>query len=227
MGRPRKNSTQPGAIDRMCEAFWTLLEDHQLNEITIGMISEAACCNRGTFYYHFADLDEMIDYAIKREFFVNNMPQRLFMVAINGDEEALVESINNPSSQRMCLIMEHGGRTIAEGQIRSSLIMLWEAILCCGDSGLANDTRMILEYSSYGMMGLIRYIHQQQDKNEPDLLPSMKLIQDTSDFILSHVSAAQNITKDELLERANIVFHWIQAEAEKTNHASSNIAVVK
>lgn len=227
MGRPRKNSAQPGAIDRMCEAFWMLLEDHQLNEITIGMISEAANCNRGTFYYHFADLSELIDYAIKREFFANSMPQRLFKIAVNGDEKALLDSINNPSSQRMCLIMEHGGRSVAEEHIRSSLIMFWEAILCCGDSRLSNDTRMIIEYSSHGMMGLIRYIHQQQDGNTTDNLPSMELIRDTSDFILSHIGRAQHITKDELLERANVVFRWLDAEAGEENHAFSNISVVK
>ncbi len=228
MGRPRKNSAQPDAIERITESFWHLLEDHQLNEITIGMISKTANCNRGTFYYHFTDIDELIDYVIKREFFVNSMPQKLFKLAVNGNEEDFLESLNNPSSHRVCLIMERGGQSLAEERIRSSLVLLWQAILCCEDDHLSNDARLIIEYSSHGMMGLIRYLHQQNaDEDIINIMPSIELIRDTSDFILEHISQAQGITRDELLERADTVFRWIQAESQTLNHASSNIAVVK
>ena len=56
MARPKK-SNQPSVRDRMIEAFWQLLEDNQLHEISVGMIVAKAGCNRGTFYYHFADKD--------------------------------------------------------------------------------------------------------------------------------------------------------------------------
>lgn len=218
MGRPRKNSAQPDAIERITESFWHLLEDHQLNEITIGMISQTANCNRGTFYYHFTDIDELIDYVIKREFFVNSMPQKLFKLAVSGNEEAFLESLNNPSSHRVCLIMERGGQSLAEERIRSSLVLLWQAILCCEDDQLSNDARLIIEYSSHGMMGLIRYLHQQDSEGDIiDIMPSIELIRDTSDFILEHISQAQGITRDELIERADTVFRWIQAESQTGN----------
>ena len=44
----------------MIEAFWQLLENNQLHEISVGMIVAKAGCNRGTFYYHFADKDELL-----------------------------------------------------------------------------------------------------------------------------------------------------------------------
>ena len=64
MARPKK-SNQPSVRDRMIEAFWQLLEDNQLHEISVGMIVAKAGCNRGTFYYHFADKDELMLAALK------------------------------------------------------------------------------------------------------------------------------------------------------------------
>ena len=88
MARPKK-SNQPSVRDRMIEAFWQLLEDNQLHEISVGMIVAKAGCNRGTFYYHFADKDELMLAALSRE--VKGLPNCIISVIAGDNPEAVLE----------------------------------------------------------------------------------------------------------------------------------------
>ena len=90
MARPKK-SNQPSVRDRMIEAFWQLLEDNQLHEISVGMIVAKAGCNRGTFYYHFADKDELMLAALSRE--VKGLPNCIISVIAGDNPEAVLESM--------------------------------------------------------------------------------------------------------------------------------------
>ena len=47
MARPRKDQGDC-AEQRIKNAFWTLLEQHDLKDITVSMITSKANCNRGT-----------------------------------------------------------------------------------------------------------------------------------------------------------------------------------
>lgn len=57
MARPRKDADEPGARERIADAFWELLECTPRSAMTVGAVVKAAGCNRGTFYYYFSDLD--------------------------------------------------------------------------------------------------------------------------------------------------------------------------
>ena len=71
MARPRKNQGD-SAEQRIKDAFWSLLEQNDLKDITVSMITASAKCNRGTFYYHFDSLEELIDTVINEELFINS-----------------------------------------------------------------------------------------------------------------------------------------------------------
>lgn len=49
MARPRKDQGDC-AEQRIKDAFWALLEQNDLKDITVSMITSKANCNRGTFY---------------------------------------------------------------------------------------------------------------------------------------------------------------------------------
>lgn len=67
MARPRK-SEHASANAKLIDAFWACLEDHRLTDITISAITKSAELNRGTFYYHFRDIDDLTARAIEVEF---------------------------------------------------------------------------------------------------------------------------------------------------------------
>ena len=64
MARPRKDADAPDARTRIIEAFWELIENNSIFELSVGEVTRAARCNRGTFYYYFHDFDELVAIAI-------------------------------------------------------------------------------------------------------------------------------------------------------------------
>lgn len=69
MGRPRKDSAEPGARERVIDAFWELLEKQPYESITVAALIRKAKVSPTTLYYHFdsyhavvqAALDETLD----------------------------------------------------------------------------------------------------------------------------------------------------------------------
>ena len=64
MERPRKDADAPDARTRIIEAFWELIENNSIFELSVGEVTRAAQCNRGTFYYYFHDFDELVAIAM-------------------------------------------------------------------------------------------------------------------------------------------------------------------
>lgn len=67
MPRPRHDSELLPAKERMRNAFWALLEDHEYRKITVTDIVHEAQVNRNSFYYHYGSLSELADDAILQE----------------------------------------------------------------------------------------------------------------------------------------------------------------
>lgn len=49
------------------ETFWELLEEGPYNKITVKSIVDRCQINRNTFYYHFHDIPEILEYTIKND----------------------------------------------------------------------------------------------------------------------------------------------------------------
>ena len=48
-------------------AFWQLLEEKAYNQITVKDIVTRCLINRNTFYYHFHDIPELLEYSFKQD----------------------------------------------------------------------------------------------------------------------------------------------------------------
>lgn len=53
--------------DTIIDAFWLLLEEKPYNKITVKDIVERCQINRNTFYYHFHDIPELLEMAVKND----------------------------------------------------------------------------------------------------------------------------------------------------------------
>lgn len=67
MPRPRHDSEVLPAKDRLENAFWNLLQDRDYRKITVTDVVHEAGVNRNSFYYHFASLPELADFAIMHQ----------------------------------------------------------------------------------------------------------------------------------------------------------------
>ena len=72
MARPRKDSPEKPAIERLEEAFWELLSERHFSEITIATLSQRAKVNHNTFYYYYDNLEGMA-----RQCFEKTVPTHL------------------------------------------------------------------------------------------------------------------------------------------------------
>ena len=60
MARPHYESDDPRAQDRICNAMRDLMLKTEAGSISVRQLSEAAGCNRSTFYYHFESIDSVV-----------------------------------------------------------------------------------------------------------------------------------------------------------------------
>jgi AcrR family transcriptional regulator len=159
MGRPRKDSAQPQAVIRLVDAFWTLLEDYLLKEITVSMVAAEAGCNRGTFYYHFDDMSELIDYAIEKEITGNQGLYRVLFQTLTKTEGNLVsDCVAESTLVHLALLIDRGGWGKVDIKLKRAVADMWRTLLCDGDEELEFDSLLIIEYSVSGLIGMIRYV---------------------------------------------------------------------
>ena len=51
---------------QILKSFSVLLADHELDKITVTMLVEECHISRQTFYYHFADIQALIDWGVQQ-----------------------------------------------------------------------------------------------------------------------------------------------------------------
>lgn len=157
MARPRKSERGTADI-RLANAFWALLEHHRLANITVGMVAEQAELNRGTFYYHFKSMDDLIDRAIEDEVLGNGSILQNMLSLVAGSSTANgFEAFIKHDMERIALLIKQGGMDSFSIKIKCLMFGTWKAILCDEGEELSPSTRMIIEYSTSGVIGIIAY----------------------------------------------------------------------
>lgn len=53
--------------DAIIDAFWQLLEEKPYSKITVKDIVDRCQINRNTFYYHYHDIPELLEYAVRKD----------------------------------------------------------------------------------------------------------------------------------------------------------------
>lgn len=209
MARPSKQ--QESADLRIRNAFWKILEEHEYKDITVGMIVDEAQCNRGSFYYHYPNIEALVDCVINEELLGNfTITQVIFSVASgfklkDSDRDLITQQIKN-----LWLIAERGGLDLIDPKIKSGVIRMWTSILCPNGEELNPSTYALLEYTSSGIMGLMMGLQRQGISAEDTyyLLPD-KLMLDISRFAILHISRYQGISEEEIILRLQTVNNYI------------------
>lgn len=204
MARPKKNSNTPEARQRLVDSFWLLLEENHLSEITVGVLTAEAKCNRGTFYYHFDDIEDLIHSIIEEEILGNNStPTIIFNILTHTNQEDLISlygEIERLRLERLQLLMDKGGMAIADLKVKEVIVSMWEALLAPNGTGLNQETRLILEYVISGVIAVITYASR-NDMKLDDLLYSNMVLREFFPWTLSKVCQAQRVSEEDVLSR--------------------------
>lgn len=132
MARPKKNANAPDAEERLKAALWKLLDERGLRDITVTMLVAEAKCNRGTFYYHYEDIDDMV-LRIATEDLLDNpsFNERVFNPDSHADAEVhpMSDSELDTIGSHLALLLRHGGADAVIGRIKESVAEKWNEVL--------------------------------------------------------------------------------------------------
>ncbi len=203
MARPKKTDCIE-ARQRIIDGFWILLENHRLRDITIGMVVEQAQCNRGTFYYHYADMNDLIYAAIEHELIIErSIPGIIFDAACERETSPSQTIDESQQLYRLSLIMEQGGMDLVLTKAYDMVNKLWISVLAPDKGELPENVRIVVEYYTTGMLGTILYRFSEQRNGIQSLTcPEMdKFINASTKFVISQIAQAQDTTEEEILAR--------------------------
>lgn len=158
MARPRKDSGEPSAKQRLQQAFWDLVPEHAAESITIGMLTEQAGCNRGTFYYYYDDIygliDEAVDQAIPRQLPLYMLPRVVGLKSFD-DMESLYLRLQ-PKLDHLCILLNNGSSAYVARRFKRKALKIWSEVYGI-DIQEMNDARIVFEFTINGVLGLLAY----------------------------------------------------------------------
>lgn len=142
---------------RLADAFWGLLATTRLADVSVGGVVTAAKVSRGSFYYHFDDLDELVGWALAREIAdADGEGTSLMALAMRpGAEEGRGTSAAARSLGRICLLMDCGGMNVVYDVALGLMSDLWLEVLRPEDGRLPDDLVAQLEYAVGGTMCML------------------------------------------------------------------------
>lgn len=159
MGRPKNDQLNVSIEQRIEEAFWNLSEKNPIERISVVALSKEAHCNRGTFYYYFTDIYELLDRIIEK-----NLPTRLpdyLRAAITGSasEEDLKAVVLSEREQidRLASLLSRSTSPYTTRRLKDSAIKVWARTMGISVEDLSNSDRLFFEFMASGLFGVLAY----------------------------------------------------------------------
>ena len=159
MGRPKNDQLSASVEQRIEEAFWALSEKNPIERISVVALSKEAHCNRGTFYYYFTDIYELLDRIIEK-----NIPTSLpsyLQGAITGtlQEEELKTAVlaEQERIDRLAWLLSRSTSPYTTRRLKNSAIKAWAKAMGISAEELSNSDRLFFEFLASGMFGALAY----------------------------------------------------------------------
>ena len=200
MARPRKDSREPGARERIIAAFWGLLEDMSFQEIGIKAIVAKAKCNRATFYYHFDSSRDLFEKAIKEEIVGPDGVPWPPRILLSGREiPASISDRFEVSMHRLDLAMCGGGMDTVQRIVVDRMMEIWAEMLDCREEDLKESARMVIRYGVCGTMGFLFFTGESQGTTMRDI--PWDFAEETANRLIESVCKEQGASIDKVRAR--------------------------
>lgn len=159
MARPKLNSDDIPVRHRLELAFWELLKDHPAREITVNMIVSRADCARGSFYYHFEDIDCLIDNIIERSI-PTDVPRVLynwFFVSRESTPDMLNDPVLRERLDKLCFLVGPNSTLDITSKVKQGFISAWLKLFGVDEASISFEAKLLLDFMSNGVLGIISY----------------------------------------------------------------------
>ena len=156
MARPRRDSGETPAIDRLETAFWEMLAETPYKDLTITSLSRRAKVNHNTFYYYFGSLDDMATEMIERNL-VAELPAQI--LANSQVTTEATQFIADPDLQlrfqRVCLLVGPHSATWIVDKLEQAVIGLWLQAFGIDRSDLSKDDELKIVFIFGGLLRVL------------------------------------------------------------------------
>lgn len=183
---------------KLADALWGLLATQRLSAISVGDVIEAASVSRGSFYYHFADLDTLVRWALLREVLDSDRQGHPFFLvatqtAVPQETRELKRSIS-----RVCLLLNRGGMDIVFEVAFEALTDLWSRVLQPEVEELPNEVIAQLEYAVGGTIGMLAHANVRDESRHRT---SVAFIREQQVRMVRSLAAVLHMSSSELMTR--------------------------
>ena len=200
MGRPPKSADTPEARERIIAAFWKLLSDHELRDISVSKVSAEAHCSRGSFYYHFADIDDLMYHAIERDTEATAFVGYILRIASGtGAPPKLGDWYQH--IDHLLLIMEHGGARVILEKAIAVVTNLWRTALYPNGGDLSPESKLIIRYNVSGTFEIFRSVIDQHPSVDPERIFETSFFRSASKLTLEQISKLEHVTINDIATR--------------------------
>ena len=152
MARPRKDSGEKGAEERMVEAFWDQLSRVPYREVSAASIVRQAGCNRATFYDYFDSIEDLAERAVGAAVptGIADLAERFLA---GGGTSFHLDGSQRHAVERICLLTGPNGSARLTERFKRALMEAW-----AGRFGLSleqEDVRAVAPLMASGIIGIV------------------------------------------------------------------------
>lgn len=183
---------------RLADALWGCLETRRLAEVSVGDVIEAAGVSRGTFYYHFSDLDDLVAWSLSQELLNSDGAGHSFLALAAQSELPEETPAVSRSLERVCLLLDRGGMSPVFDVALGAMQRLWAAALCDEGETLPDEVAAQLEYAVGGTVGMLA---RASTSTESKRRASMAFLRERHLWLVARVADVLGTTPRELGER--------------------------
>lgn len=157
MPRPRKDSAEPAARQRIKDAFWEIYLELPFDKVTVKDICTRAGCNKTSFYYHFESAEHVL-----REIEDECMPvdAPVFAVeALRSNHHLSVEReyfiSHGENFDRMCHLLGPKGDPAFAKRAKDIMVEKWCESLGVDRGQLGDREKLLVEFVMGGTVSLL------------------------------------------------------------------------
>ncbi|MTB64153.1 TetR family transcriptional regulator [Streptococcus sp. zg-86] len=195
MARPRKTEYANGAVVKIENAFWKLLETEKYTDITVLRIAQDSGVNRNSFYYHYKDMDDLAYQAFKNN--TRNDASRMMISSIltvltlqDDEKNSDIDMSILPNSRRI-MLCARSESTYLKQLVNDFLKEIWLDSFSINEDRLTTEEKIQLDFI---FAGIVTTLGSQEIEDNPLLMLKLVSSEIGKSMLLTmkKISVAQN-----------------------------------
>ena len=160
MPRPKYRQDDETAREKLVQAFWDGIGDMPFHKLTVSEVVRRAGLNRNSFYYHFADIDDMAEKVVE-ETLMSDLPG-ILVSELNHRVGVVVDSLLVDKNirkrfDRVCLLAGKNSSPRLQEMLKTAIADNWKNYLSIETGKLSYEDQLVFEFCLGGVFSLLAF----------------------------------------------------------------------